>query len=139
MVRRYENEEDVLALVRRFEYATISRDEWKHPEHLIVALHYVSRFDIELAIEKMRKGILKLLSDGFMVDLTREMPYNETITIFWIRTVSEFNLSSGGMSLGDKIADMIDRFDKDYLLSFYSRDLLFSDRARAEYVEPDLQ
>jgi len=138
MKRKYETEDDVLALVRSFEAATISRDEWKHPEHLIVALYYVSHFDVETAIEKMRKGILNLLANGFRVDLEKEMPYHETITIFWIRSVSAFHNASNGKRLSDTIAEMVSLFDKEYLLTFYSRELIFSDGARSDFVEPDL-
>lgn len=139
MKRKYESEKDVLNLVRAFEDATISRDEWKHAEHLIVALYYVSHFDIETAIEKMRSGILNLLASGFKVDLTKEMPYHETITVFWIRAIAAFHISSNGKTLSDKIDNMVERFNKDYLLKFYSRECLFSDKARAQFVDPDLQ
>lgn len=138
MKRKYETGEDVIALVRSFEDATISRDEWKHPEHLIVALYYVSHYDIETAIEKMRSGILNLLCNCFEVDLTKEMPYHETITVFWIRTVADFHASSNGEPIGEKIAVMVDRFDKDYVLKFYSRERLFSDEARAKFIDGDL-
>ena len=139
MKRKYETEDDVLALVRSFQAATISRDEWKHPEHLIVALYYVSHYDVETAIEKMRSGILNLLANGFGVDLTKEMPYHETITVFWIRSVADFHAASNGKPLGEKIAEMVTLFDKEYLLTFYSRELIFSDRARAGFVEADLK
>lgn len=139
MKRKYESEEEVLDLVKAFEDATISRDEWKHPEHLVVALYYVSHYSEETAIEKMRSGILNLLASGFKVDLSKEMPYHETITVFWIRTVAAFHTASNGKPIGDKVDEMVAKFDKDYLLSFYSRDYLFSDEARGHYVEPDLQ
>jgi len=34
---------------------------------------------------------------------------------------------------------MVTLFDKEYLLTFYSRELIFSDRARAGFVEADLK
>jgi hypothetical protein len=139
MAKIYENERDVLDLIHSFEKASIPRSDWKHPEHLVVAFYYVTHFEIETAIEKMRTGILNLLANGFSVDLTKEMPYHETITIFWIKTVAAFNAVSDGKPLRDKIDQMVTMFDKDYLLKFYSRELLFSDRARAEFVEPDVQ
>jgi hypothetical protein len=138
MTRKYETEKDVRDLVRSFEAATISRDEWKHPEHLIVALYYVSHYDVETAIDKMRSGILNLLANGFGVDLSKEMPYHETITVFWIRSVAAFHTASNGKPLGVKIAEMVAKFDKEYLLTFYSRELIFSDHARKELVEPDI-
>ncbi len=138
MTRKYKTESDVVDLVREFEAATIPRDKWKHAEHLIVALYYVSHYDVERAIEKMRSGILNLLANGFKVDLSKEMPYHETITVFWIRTVAAFHASSNGKPIGEKIAEMVERFNNDYLLSFYSRERLFSDEARARFIESDL-
>lgn len=138
MTREYKTEEDVVYLVREFEAATIPRDEWKHTEHLVVAMHYVSHYDVETATEKMRSGILNLLANGFKVDLSKEMPYHETITVFWIRTVAAFHAKSNGKPIGKKITEMVEHFGKDYLLRFYTREHLFSDRARAEFIEGDL-
>ena len=139
MKRGYESEEDILTLVRSFEDATIARDDWKHTEHLIVALYYVSHHDILTAAMKMREGIINLLVKGFEVDLSKEMPYHETITLFWIRTVAKFDASKNGASIAEKVSEIIDRFDKDYPLKFYSRELLFSDEARVRFTEPDIK
>lgn len=136
---RYKTEKEIAEVVRGFEDATISRDKWKHAEHLTVALHYLGVYEIDTATEKMRNGIFKLLTDGFGVDLTNEMPYHETLTIFWIRTVADFNASKNGASPLDKANDLVARYDKDYPLKFYSREYLFSDEARAKFVDGDLQ
>ena len=94
---RYKKEHEIAEVVRTFEDATISRDAWKHAEHLTVALFYLCNDDIGNATEKMRKGLFKLLG-SFGVDLTKEMPYHETLTIFWMRTVSDFHASKNGGS-----------------------------------------
>ncbi len=133
---RYTDEKEIAAVVRSFEEATVSRDAWGHPEHLIVALHYATRHDIETAIDKMRAGIFKLLG-AFGVDLTREMPYHETLTVFWMRTVAGFNASKNGASLLDKANEMVEIYDKDYPLRFYTKEYLFSDEARANFVDGD--
>lgn len=135
---KYTNESEVIDLVRSFEDATVSRDDWKHAEHLVVALYYLTRHDLETAYGKMRSGILNLLVKGFEVDLTKEMPYHETITLFWMRTVAAFNASKNGSSLLEKANEVAYKWDKDYPLKFYTRELLFSDEARARFVEPDL-
>lgn len=93
---------------------------------------------METATGKMRNGIFNLLTKGFAVDLTKEMPYHETLTVFWMRTVADFNARENGTSLLRKANKIVDTFDKDYPLKFYSREFLFSDRARSEYVEPDI-
>ena len=138
MKAKYKNESEVLELVRSFESATIAHDDWKHAEHLVVALYYLTGHDLDTAYAKMRDGILNLLVKGFKLDLTKEMPYHETITLFWMRTVAEFNASKNGASLLEKANEVAYKWDKDYPLNFYSRELLFSDEARARFVEPDL-
>ncbi len=135
---RFKNEEEIAEVVRGFEDATISRDAWKHAEHLTVALHYLTLHDIETATDKMRSGIFSLLA-AFEVDLTKEMPYHETLTVFWMRTVAEFNASRNGTSLRDKANELVANYDKDYPMRFYSREFLFSNEARARFVEGDLQ
>jgi hypothetical protein len=134
---RFKDEDEIREVVRSFEDATISRDAWKHAEHLTVALHYLTLHDIDTATEKMRSGIFNLLG-AFGVDLSKEMPYHETLTIFWMRTVADFNASKNGASLLEKANELTANFDKDYPLRFYSREFLFSDEARAGFVEGDL-
>lgn len=136
---KYKTNEDIEALVAAFESATVSRDDWKHAEHMVVALYYLERHDFNAATTKMRDGIFNLLRNGFGVDLTKEMPYHETMTIFWMRTVAEFNASKNGTPTIEKVSEMTELFDKDYPLKFYSRELLFSDEARAKFIEADLQ
>lgn len=134
---RYKDEKEILEVVRSFEDATISRDAWKHAEHLTVALHYVSLHDMETAAAKMRDGIFKLLA-AFEVDLTKEMPYHETLTMFWMRTVADFNKTKSSTSLLEKANELVATYDKDYPLKFYSREFLFSDEARRRFVDGDL-
>lgn len=138
MKREFANEAELHDLVRSFENATIARDDWKHAEHLVVALYYLTRHDPETAYKKMRDGIFNLLVKAFEVDLTKEMPYHETITRFWMKTVADYNATKNGASLLEKANDVAYMWDKDYPLKFYSRELLFSDEARATFVEPDL-
>ncbi len=135
---RYKTEKEIAEVVRGFEDATINRDAWKHAEHLTVALHYLCLHDMDTATEKMRSGIFKLLTEGFEVDLSKEMPYHETLTIFWMSTVADFNASKNGASLLDKANELVAEYDKDYPLKFYSREFLFSDESRAKFVDGDL-
>jgi hypothetical protein len=136
---RFSNEEEIKEIVRRFEDASISREVWKHAEHLTVALHYSTLYDIDTATIKMRNGILKLLTEGFGLDLAKEMPYHETLTVFWMRTVDGFRRSTNGSSLLDNANELIERYDKDHPLSFYTREYLFSDEARSKFVEGDIE
>ena len=135
---KYTKEEEIHNLVVAFEDASVARDVWKHAEHLVVALFYVDKYGTETGTDKMRMGLFNLLTKGFGVDLAKEMPYHETMTVFWMRAVADFSASKNGTSLLDKTNELVEAYDKDYPLRFYSRELLFSDGARAEFVEPDL-
>lgn len=135
---KYGTEDEILRLVKDFEECTIAREKWKHPEHLVVALYYVSKFDLAIATKRMRRGILRLLEHGFGVDLEKEMPYHETLTIFWMRTVHSFWSARRDRPLSLIAAEMIASLDKDLPLRSYTRELLFSDDARKRFVEPDL-
>lgn len=134
----YTTDDQILEIVRAFENGTISRDHWRHKEHVLVAFYYAFHHDYETALEKMRCGIFNLL-EAFKVDLSKEMPYHETLTVFWMRTI--FDLKESGRQ--DSLLEAANRIseacaDKDLPLKFYSRELLFSDRARRVFVEGDL-
>ena len=128
--------EDIRGLITAFESCTVERGEWGHPEHLIVAYHYAVSNDLDGAYEKMKSGIFKLLN-AFGVDLSKEMPYHETMTVFWMKTIYEYAETHTEISVRS-VNEMITRFDKHYPGRFYSRELLMSDKARAEYMEPDI-
>ena len=135
---RYKSEAELADILRKFEDGTIDRDDWKHAEHMVVALFYLRDHNLEAATARMRSGILNLLVNGFGVDLAKEMPYHETITVFWMKLVSTYLARTNGGSMLDKANELAALYDKDYPMRFYSRELLFSERARREYVEPDL-
>jgi hypothetical protein len=137
-IMRYDDEKGIEEVVRGFENATISRDKWKHAEHLTVALHYLTLHNFETATAKMREGIFRLLK-AFEIDLAREMPYHETLTIFWMRTITDFNATKNGTSLVDKANELVATYDKDYPLRFYSREYLFSEEARARFIDGDIE
>ena len=136
---KYKDEKEIHDLVRSFEDATIARGVWKHAEHLVVALYYIDRHGLEKGLDEMRGGLFNLLIKGFNVDLTKEMPYHETLTVFWMRTIANYNASKNGTSLLDKANEVVELFDKDYPLKYYTREFLFSDEARAKFVDGDLQ
>ena len=134
----YKSEDELLNIIRVFESGTIARADWRHNEHLTVAFYYAFHHDFETALDKMRDGIFNLL-DAFGVDLSKEMPYHETLTVFWMRTIFDFLESQKEKSLvetANKVLEMCG--DKDLPLKYYSRDFLFSDEARKNFVEGDL-
>jgi hypothetical protein len=137
MTKRYSSEKDILDLVERFEAGAIERADWKHAEHLTVALFYISRNDLDTAMAKMRTGIFNLLR-AFRLDLSKEMPYHETLTVFWMRTISDFNAAEAEFSLPDKANELVVRFDKQKPKRNNTREIKKTDKARETFVNGDL-
>jgi hypothetical protein len=134
----YQNENQILEIVRAFENGTISEADWRHNEHVLVALYYAFHHDYETALAKMRGGIFNLLN-AFKVDLSKEMPYHETLTVFWMRTIFDLienRRKDSFVETANKVLEVC--ADKDLPLKFYSRELLFSDEARKIFVKGDL-
>jgi hypothetical protein len=68
------------------------------------------------------------------------MPYHETLTVFWMRTIFgliENRCEDLFVETANKVLEACG--DKDLPLKFYSRSFLFSDEARQNFVEGDLQ
>ena len=133
-MKRFKTEKDILDVVKNFENCTIRREDWRHAEHLTVALYYLSNHDYATAYEKMRGGIFNLLK-SFEIDLSKETPYHETLTVFWLKTVNEFRRSKENCSIVEICNKLTEKFDKDYPLKFYTRERLFSDEARKRFIE----
>ena len=116
---------------------TLPKSEWTHEAHLAACIWLIlERPDI--APEAQLPAIIRAynVATGVVNDDTQG--YHETLTVFWMRTVGDFNASKNGTSLLEKANEMVAKFDKDYPLRFYSREFLFSDEARARFLEGDL-
>ena len=132
----YETESEIEAVVRGLESCTTPAAEFPHRSHLVVATWYLDHATVAEALTKMRGSILNFL-DHYGI----EGKYNETITAFWLRVVElrlrELNPQTG---LVDRVNAVIEAAgDSRLMFEFYSAELLWSDRAVKEWVEPDLK
>src|SRR5437667_1582530 len=130
----FKDDEEILDLVRRFESCEIHPADFRHYQHLTVALWYVRQFPYDTASEKMRTGIQKLAA------AYGKTGYHETITLFWLAIVREFWARSRSHSiaeLANKLA--AECADKNLIRDYYSEDLLTSDKAKNGWVAPDLK
>lgn len=137
---RFNDEKEIRDLIERFESCAVSANEWTHGAHLAAALWYVSRFDFETAIEKMRGGIFKL-NLAHNTPNTPTRGYHETLTIFWLRLTAQFSRRRDD---NESENELFNRFiethaDSSIPLQFYRRETLFSVEARSKFVEPDLR
>ena len=110
-MNRYESEAEIERVVRGFEECETGADDFRHPDHLVVAVWYLHAMDREAALDRMRLGLLRFLQHH-EVDTGK---YSEEITVFWIDKIDEKLKELGsGVSVVDKCnailaADFTDR------------------------------
>ena len=131
----FKDDAEILDLVRRFESCEIHPADFRHYQHLTVALWYVRQFPYEVASEKMRGGIQKLAA------AYGKTGYHETITLFWLAVVRNF---VGADHRAESICEAANRLvtsatDKNLINEYYSAKLLASSEAKQGWVEPDLK
>ena len=135
MTTYYKTDDEIRNLVEAFEACSFNPADFRHYQHLVVALWYVTHFSPAEAVVRMTSGIRRL------AEAYGKSGYHETITLFWLRVVSEFAATADRKSsLVATANQLIDRRDnKDLIFNYYSKELLESPRAKAEWVEPDLK
>ncbi len=109
--------------------------EFNHAAHVKLAYCYLAQAGLENSIKKMSQTLKSyLLANG--VDGNK---FHVTITHAWIRAVWYFMKKSEQTHSADEFIKTYPALlNKDILLSHYSHNLLFSDRARSQFVYPDI-
>lgn len=135
----YKSDEEVERLVKAFEERTLPKAEWTHSAHLTVGLYYCFHHPFGSAKNLMSDGIY-WLNDAHGTPNTSASGYHETLSLFWLRTISAFlekNLHEKNLAvLANRL--IASSGDPKLPFRFYSRELLFSPAARAGFVAPDL-
>jgi hypothetical protein len=131
----YASADEVETVVRGFEACTTKPSEFTHGAHLTVALWYLSGLTLAEATERMRAGLLRFLNHY------GEQGYNETITIFWLRLAQRFLDDAPRESPIHELANLLmaTRNNSRLVYDYYSKELLSSTEAKAQWVEPDLR
>ena len=135
-----------------FEECTLARADWTHEAHVRMAWLYLTRSSsYRAARDKVRDGIKKL-NDTFAarVILTcmrrkpdgpkpRSTGYHDTITMVFVRLVA-VRLQPGDdfPAFRERNPDLFDRTFP-ALLKHYSPGRLYSEEAKAAFIEPDLE
>jgi hypothetical protein len=81
----YQSEAEIAEIVRGFESCETGADDFKHGDHLVVAIWYLQTMDKQAALDRMRDGLLRFL-DHHVGETSK---YSEEITSFWIERVAE--------------------------------------------------
>jgi len=120
----------------RFEAGKVTPSDFHHREHLQLVYVYLCEGDVHAANERMRISLRKFLNDN---DVPASK-YHETLTISWVQAVKHFMVKAGAPASFDEFIAIDERLlDTNIMLTHYERDTLFSDQARLEFVQPDVE
>lgn len=126
-------------LAARFGAAAIPRAEWTHAAHLRVGAWHVHRFGPDQALARLRAGIRRL-NDANGVANTPTEGYHETVTAAYVQLIGRFLADCPpAMPFEARVEALLASpvAGKQAVQRHYSRELLMSPRARAEWVPPD--
>lgn len=131
----FHSEDEIKLVVGRFEAYDFQKGEFTHALHLAVAAWYVAKYPDQEALARMRSGLVRL-TQKFGVKV-----YHETITQFWMQIARNF---LGSERSASSLVPLVNRFvevfaAKDLVHQYYSRELLQSELAKSNWVEPDLK
>lgn len=122
-------------LVRAFESAGLGPGEFDHPAHVRVAWWYLTQAPLTEARERFVSGLKR-----FAIHRGVPQLYHETITFASLVLIADRLARSPGLSWAAFAAahpELLSR-QPSILLQYYRAETLRSDRARLEFVPPDL-
>lgn len=137
MAHFYKDVSEIEAVVEGFETCTTAKDDFTHHSHLTVAAYYLDSSNELEATQRMRTGLHRFL-DYHGVGRAK---FHETLTVFWIRTVSAFlDRLDRKFTLLEKTNAVVGSLgDSRLVLEYYSEELLWADETRSGWVAPDLK
>ena len=109
--------------------------DFNHRAHLRLAYVYLTENDTDRSTELVRTTLRSFLLHN-RVDPSK---YHETLTRAWILAVHHFMNRAEHANSADEFIDANPQMlDARIMMTHYSAELLFSDEARAAFVQPDL-
>ena len=119
----------------QFETCVFPSSEFNHRFHLRLAYVYLVENDDDRACQLMRDSLLRFLNHHG-VDISK---FHETMTQAWILAVRHFMENDSGADSANTFIDNNPKMlNKNIMMTHYSAELLFSNKARDRFITPDL-
>jgi hypothetical protein len=126
--------EQDLAFRAAFKTFAIEPAGFDHRAHVRLAYAYLAGSEVEQACMEMRGSLLAFLTHNNVPT----SKFHETLTRAWILAVRHFMDKSSTSSFDDFIGRNPALLDSKIMLTHYSAAHLFSENARGQFVEPDI-
>jgi hypothetical protein len=123
-----------LLLRQQFESKTLENAAFRHREHVRLTWIYLTTEPPADVEARLCRALLELAASHGVAQR-----FHHTLTVAWVRII-EFARRSHPDTPFDSLVDACPwLLDKDAPLAYYTREVLFSDDARACWVEPNLK
>jgi hypothetical protein len=137
---RFASEAEIVEIGEGLLERTLPKPSWTHAAHFAAAV-WILRRRPDLTPERDLPGIIRGYNEATGVQNTDSGGYHETITQASLRAARAF---LAALPPGEPLHAACNTLlasplgHKDWPLAYWSRETLFSVRARREWVEPDL-
>lgn len=118
---------------------TLPKPQWTHAAHFAAALWVLTRSEMN-AMRDM-PGLIRAYNEATGVANTDTAGYHETITVASLRAARYWLERREGKALHTLLNELLasDLGRSDWLLTYWSKPLLFSTEARRRWIDPDLR
>jgi hypothetical protein len=132
----FTSEAEIIAIGHGLVDRTLPKSNWTHAAHFAAALWL-----IESRGGSTIPAMIRACNESVGVANTDNSGYHETITQASIRAASTFRIARKHLPLFRVCNDLMVSYlgRSDWLLAYWSREVLFSTEARKGWVEPDLR
>ena len=135
----YESESEIAAIGEGLLARTLPKSGWTHAAHFAAAL-WLIKCRPDLPARVRMPGIIRAYNEATGVANTATSGYHETITLASLGAAAAHTAANPRAAVHE-LANMLlagPCGEKDWLLEYWSRGMLFSPVARARWVDPDV-
>lgn len=136
----FTSDADIAALLDGFRGRTLPKEKWTHAAHWAAALGLIA--EDEPAAYRDMPGMIRAYNESVGTRNTDSEGYHETITIASLRAAAHaLAAAPDGTPLHDVLTSLVGGpcGKPGWILDYWSKDCVFSVKARREWVEPDIR
>lgn len=135
----FQTDAEIEALVAGFRACRLPKAAWTHQAHLATGLWFLDRMGLAQA-RRLLPDAIRQFNRSVGGANTATAGYHETITQFYLTVIEDFRR---GLPAGSPLVDRVNAVvatlgDRRLPTRHFSEALLWSETARARWVEPDL-
>ncbi len=123
-----------LLLRSQFESQTLENAAFRHREHVRLTWIYLTGEPPAAVEARLCRALLALAASHGVAQR-----FHHTLTVAWVHIIESARRSHPDMPFDALVDACPSLLDKDAPLAYYTRDALYSDEARARWVEPNLK